>query len=230
MKTSNDGKDSSLTPRVSLRSMVLPATPPLSTLMSALNDGSQYSPLAPISNAPAGITTLKTSVRAKTTVIHCGLFRLVLESVEGHHRSDQGPVLPDRQQSVIRAGGIIGAAPPPLVAEEVLVEMDGRRGDFLRDAGFSDRRFLCMYGSPSRFSGSPKEGLVRESGLAPPEHGREDDDGGRKTVRRVVSVLPGREDKGKKAPGIAMHEVLLKEATDVTDERQQVHDGANLRR
>ena len=64
----------------------------------------------------------------------------MLESVEGDDRPDHRAVLPDRQQGVIRAGGIIGAALSPVVAEEVLIEEDRRRGNFFQDALRPGRR------------------------------------------------------------------------------------------
>ena len=116
-----------------------------------------------------------------------GLVGFMLEPVEGDYRPDHRSVLPDRQQCVIRAGGIIGAALSPLVAEEVLIEENRRRCNFLQDALRPGRRSCRSRSCPNRFPGSAEETFVRWGALRPEERSCQGDDNDKKQARRPVS-------------------------------------------
>ena len=100
----------------------------------------------------------------------------MLEPVEGENRPDHRSVLTDRQQCVIRAGGVIAASLSPVAAEEALIEENRRRGYFLQDALRPGRRSCRTRPCTKRFPGSAEEILVRRRGLCPEEYSCQGDE------------------------------------------------------
>lgn len=153
-----------------------------------------------------------------------GLVGFMLEPVEGDYRPDHRSVLPDCQQCVIRAGGIIGAALSPLVAEEVLIEENRRRCNFLQNAlspGRSCRSCSC----PNCFPWSAEETFFRWGALRPEERSCQDNNNDKKQARRPVSSPLSAGGRKRKDPVILTARILLMKLKGGRAEMSLVHFG-----